>query len=256
MPTGFGVSIENQPAQEALTMSSPGSTPLKVISAGAVEFIITPLGSQFTRETGVPVSFTFNTIAGVRKRLADGEPGDIVIGTTTAIRQLEEAGTVVGGSHAELGRTRTGICVRAGSPLPDISTPEAFKALLVGARSFAYTDPKAGGTSGIFLEGLMERLGILAEVKAKSVMCINGEDVVRKVVSGQAELGSTFLSEFDLVDGVASAGALPEAFGNATSYSAALLATGRAPDTARRFIALLKAPASRAAWAGGGFEPA
>lgn len=236
-------------------MSSPGSTPLKVISAGAVEYIITPLGPRFTHETGVPVAFTFNTIAGVRQRLADGERGDIVIGTMAAIRQFEEAGTVVAGSPVELGRTRTGICVREGAPLPDISTPAAFKSLLLGARSFAYTDPKAGGTSGIFLEGLMERLGILAEVKTKSVMCINGEDVVRKVVSGQAELGSTFLSEFNLVEGVASAGALPDAFGNATSYSAALLATGRSPDVARRFIALLKAPANRAAWIGGGFEP-
>lgn len=236
-------------------MSSPGSTPLKVISAGAVEYIITPLGPQFTRESGVPVTFTFNTIAGVRKRLADGEHGDIVIGTMAAIRQMEEAGTVVAGSPVELGRTRTGICVREGAPLPDISTPEAFKAALLGARSFAYTDPKAGGTSGIFLEGLMERLGILSEVKAKSVMCINGEDVVRKVVSGQAELGSTFLSEFNLVKGVMSAGALPEAFGNATSYAAALLTIGRAPEIARSFIAYLKAPANRPAWTGGGFEP-
>ncbi len=198
-------------------MPKPDSTKLKVISAGAVEYIVTPLGAQFMRETGVTVVFTFNTIAGVRKRLASGEKGDIVIGTTPAIQQMEEEGIVVAGTTVELGRTLTGICVREGSPVPDISTPEAFKAALLKARSFAYTDPKAGGTSGIFLTGLLERLGILAEVRAKSVMCINGEDVVSKVVSGQAEIGSTFVSEFILAKGIASAGPLPAAFGNATA---------------------------------------
>lgn len=237
-------------------MASTDAASLRVISAGAVEYIVTALVGPFTRDTGIAVDFTFNTIAGVRQRLAAGEVGDIVIGTTPAIRQMEEAGTVVTGSLVELGRTLTGICVRQGTPVPDISTPEALEMALVMARSFAYTNPAAGGTSGIFLTGLMERLGILAEVEAKSVLCINGEDVVAKVVSGQAEIGSTFVSEFIQAKGIVSAGPLPAAIGNATSYSAALLAVGTKRQTAQRFIANITAPAQRPAWVKGGFEPA
>lgn len=229
---------------------------LRVISAGAVECIVTDLALGFTRDVGVAVDFTFNTIAGVKQRLANGETGDIVIGTFAAIQQMEADGTVEPGSRVELGRTLTGICVREGTPLPDISTPEAFKATLLAARSFAYTNPAAGGTSGIYLTGLMQRLGILEVMQAKAVLCINGEDVVSKVVSGAADLGSTFISEFFLVKGVASAGPLPASIGNATAYSAGLLRTGINRDAARAFVATITAPANRRAWVEGGFEPA
>ena len=204
-------------------MANTQPVTLKVLSAGAVEYVTTRLAPIFTRDTGIAVSFTFNTIAGVKQRLAKGETADIVIGTTPAIAEMVQAGTAVAGTSVEIGRTLSGICVREGSAVPDISTPEAFKATLLAAKSFAYTDPAAGGTSGIYLTGLMQRLGILDVMTPKAVLCINGEDVVDKVASGQAELGSTFISEFFLGEGVTSAGPLPASIGNATSYSAALL---------------------------------
>lgn len=238
-------------------MTAP-TAPVTVLSAGAVEFVIRELGRRFEGATGTPVAFTFGTIAGVKKRLAAGETADIVIGTLPAIRELDEAGTLIAGTAIEIGSTATGICVREGAPVPDISTPERLRDLLRGARSFAYTDPASGGTSGIFLERLLERLGILDEVRAKKVVCINGEDVVRKVGSGQAELGSTFVSEFHLAGGITSAGALPSAFGNATTYAAALLAApgGGGRDIAHRFLATIRTADSRPLWLAGGFQPA
>ena len=229
---------------------------LEVLSAGAVESIVTGLARTFTRDTGIPVTFTFNTMAGVRKRLESGETGDIVIGTSPAIQQMEQAGVAIAASRVELGRTHTGICVREGSPIPDISTLEAFKKTLLAARAVAYTNPAVGGTSGVYLTGLMQRLGILEEMQRKAVLCINGEDIVRKVVAGEADLGSTFVSEFGLVGGIASAGPLPAAFGNATSYAAALLASGTNREAARDFIGMITAAPQRPAWIAGGFEPA
>ncbi len=66
----------------------------------------------------------------------------------------------VAGSGNDLGRTVTGVAVREGSAVPDISTPEAFKQALLKARGVAYTDPKAGGSSGNFFAGLLDKLGI------------------------------------------------------------------------------------------------
>lgn len=42
----------------------------------------------------------------------------------------------------------------------------------------------------------MDRMGILADVQKKSVLCKNGEDIVRAVASGEAEIGSTFVTNF------------------------------------------------------------
>ena len=229
---------------------------LKVLSAGAVKYVVTDFAPRFTRETGDQVEFTFGTIGGVQKRLGDGETADIIMGTAPAISQMEQSGVIAAGSRADLGRTLTGICVHADTPMPDISTPDGFKQTLLKARSVAYTNPQAGGTSGIFLVGLLERLGIAEAVAGKALLCVNGDDVVDKVTAGEAEIGSTFLSEIVPMPGVTAVGALPPPMENATAYAAGIMAGSDNPEAAGRFIGMLAAPGRRAAWRALGFEPA
>ena len=229
---------------------------LKVLSAGAVKYVATDFAPRFTRDTGDQVEFTFGTIGGVRKRLENGETADIVIGTAPAIAQMEQSGVLVAGSCTDLGRTLTALCVRADAPMPDISTPDRFKQTLLKARSIAYTNPQAGGTSGIFLVGLLERLGIAEAVGRKALLCINGDDVVDKVAAGDAEIGSTFLSEIVPMKAVKAVGPLPQPIQNATAYAAGIMTGSSNREAAGRFIAMLTAPAQREAWLSLGFEPA
>jgi molybdate transport system substrate-binding protein len=229
---------------------------LKVLSAGAVKYVATDFAPRFTRDTGDQVEFTFGTIGGVRKRLENGETADIVMGTAPAIAQMEQSGVLVAGSCTDLGRTLTGLCVRADAPMPDISTPDRFKQTLLKARSIAYTNPQAGGTSGIFLVGLLERLGIAEAVGRKVLLCINGDDVVDKVAAGDAEIGSTFLSEIVPMKAVKAVGPLPQPIQNATAYAAGIMTGSGNREAASRFIAMLTAPAQRQAWLSLGFEPA
>ena len=229
---------------------------LKVLSAGAVKYVATDFAPRFTRDTGDQVEFTFGTIGGVRKRLENGETADIVMGTAPAIAQMEQSGVLVAGSCTDLGRTLTGLCVRADAPMPDISTPDRFKQTLLKARSIAYTNPQAGGTSGIFLVGLLERLGIAEAVGRKALLCINGDDVVDKVAAGDAEIGSTFLSEIVPMKAVKAVGPLPQPIQNATAYAAGIMTGSSNREAAGRFIAMLTAPAQREAWLSLGFEPA
>src|SRR4051794_2297432 len=196
---------------------------LQVLSAGALKYVATGFAPQFTDETGDQVEFTFGTIGGVRKRLAEGETADIIMGTAAAIAQMEQSGVLAAGSRVDLGRTLTGLCVRARAPLPDISTPERFKQTLLAARAVAYTDPRAGGTSGIFLVGLLERLGIAEAVAGKVLLCTNGDAVVDKAPAGGAEIGSPFLSEIVPRPAAAAGGALPPPMENATAYAAGIM---------------------------------
>src|SRR4029450_1819538 len=106
--------------------------------------------AKFIRDTGDEIELSFATIGGVQKRPEHGETADIIMGTASVIAQMERAGVLVAGSRTELGRTLTGICVHAAAPMPDISTPESFKQTMLRVRSVAYTNPQAGGTSGIF----------------------------------------------------------------------------------------------------------
>jgi molybdate transport system substrate-binding protein len=240
------------------SLASPAGSAarLKVLSAGAVKYVLTDFAPRFTRDIGDQVEFTFGTIGGVQKRLGDGETADIIVGTAPAISQMEQSGVIAAGSRADLGRTLTGICVRADTPIPDISTPDGFKQTLLKARSVAYTNPQAGGTSGIFLVGLLERLGIADAVGKKALLCINGDEVVDKVSAGDAEIGSTFLSEIVPMKAVKAVGALPPPMQNATAYAAGIMTGSSNREAAERFIAMLTAPAQRNAWLSLGFEPA
>ena len=235
---------------------SQTSAPLKILSAGAVKYVVTGLAPQFTADTGRPVDVTFGTIAGVQQRLKEGATADVIIGTAPAIAEMERTGVIEAGSRIELGRTLTGIGVRDGTPMPDISTPERFRQAMLEAHSIAYTSPQAGGTSGIYLTGLFERLGIMDAMRPKALLCINGDEVVDKVAAGEAEIGSTFLSEIVPSAGMTVVGPLPSAIGNATAYAAGI-ATGHADRAAaRQFIALLTAPSQSDYWVSRGFEPA
>jgi molybdate transport system substrate-binding protein len=229
---------------------------LKVLSAGALKYVIVGMAPQFTRDTGTPVDTVFGTIAVVRQRLKNGETADIIGGTATAIEELERSGVLLPGSLVAVGSTMTGLGVREDTPAPDISTPERFRKAMLDARSIAYTDPQAGGTSGIYLTGLLERLGIADAVARKAVLCVNGDVVVDKVLAGEAEIASTFLSEIMPRKGMKVVGPLPPPIRHTTSYAVGISATSGNRDAAHSFIATLTDPAQRDFRISRGFEPA
>ena len=229
---------------------------LKVLSAGAVELRCYRLRPEIRARDRRADRIHLRDIGAVQKRLANGETADMVIGTAPAILQMEQASVLVAGRRAALGRTLTGVCVRDGATMPDISTPDRFRQTMLDAPSLAYTDPSAGGTSGIFLVGLLKRLGIADAIRAKTILCINGDEVVEKVLSGEAEIGSTFISEIVPVQGVKVVGPLPAAIENATAYAAGIMVTSSNREAAGRLIAMLTAPAQGDAWMSLEFEPA
>lgn len=234
----------------------PDIVPLKVLSAGAVKYVVLGLAPKFESETGVRLDFIFGTIAGVRQHLRDGARPDVIIGTSPATDEMERDGVLVPGSRAEIGRTLTGLGVRADTPSPDISTAERFREAMLAARSVAYTDPAAGGTSGIYLTGLLDRLGIAGAVARKALLCRDGDEVVDRVAAGDAEVGSTFISEIITRAGMKVVGPLPAAIAHGASYAAGLAANGGNREAAQRFIALLTDPAQKDYLGSRGFEAA
>ncbi len=77
--------------------------------------------------------------------------------------------------------------MKDGAPRPDIGSVDAFKRALLDAPSVAMIDPAAGGSSGIYLAQLFERLGIADAIKPKAVL-VPGGSVAERVVKGEAAL--------------------------------------------------------------------
>jgi molybdate transport system substrate-binding protein len=166
---------------------------------------------------------------------------------------LQKAGTLTG--RWDLGRVGVGVVVREGAARPDLSTPEAFKQALLSARSIALTDPAVGGTAGIYVAGLIERLGLADALKAKTLLQRNGFYVAQAVASGEAEIGMTQMSEIVAVKGAAVAGPLPPPLQVVTTYSVSVFSASKAKDMARAFIQRLTDEALADHWNAAGFEP-
>jgi molybdate transport system substrate-binding protein len=230
-------------------------TTIRIMSAGAVHSMLTALGAEFEHQGEHRLNFTFNTAGALRERFVGGDIPDLLVLPETVIQALEAQGHFVRGSRTPLASTVTGVVVRKGAPLPDISTPEAFKHALLNAKSVSYTDPKAGGSSGIFFAGLLDRLGIAEEVNRKAVLGRRGVDVAQIVAEGRADLGTTFISEVLPIAGTQVVGPLPGELHNANAYTAAIPAKAAAPDAAAAFLRRLTDPAERQRWAEAGLEP-
>jgi molybdate transport system substrate-binding protein len=232
-------------------------TELKVMSARAVKSAVSAIAAEFTRVSGCTVAFDFAPVGTLENRLAAGEVADIVILSKSAIATLDSAGKLVAGSAQALGRTSIGVCVRDGAKMPDISTPEAFQALLISARAISVSDPAIGGTSAVYLPRLFERLGLTAALEPKlRRQKGGGGEVAECVARGEAEIGMTFISEMLPIIGVTVVGALPALYGNDTTYCAALPMSGRWPEQARDFIRTLVHPEANGAWIAAGFVQA
>lgn len=229
---------------------------IKVLSAGAVQSMVTALGREFERETGHKLDLNFNTVGAQRARLQGGEVADLVILSDSAIAALNKSGLFLPGSVTDLGRTVTGVVIKEGAPQPDIATPEVFKQVLLKARSVSYSDPAAGGSSGTYFAGLLDKLGIADAIGEKAILGKRGYEVAEAVADGRAEIGTTFISEALTVRGVKVIGPLPGELHNANTYTAAIHAKSAAPDAARAFIRKLTDPAIRDCWTEAGLEPA
>src|ERR1700689_3590545 len=149
---------------------------IKVISGGAFKQVLNALAEQYEKASGNTLDLTYRTVGQHLQLIKSGEESlDVAVLTPEAIDGLIKDGKVVAGSRADLAKTGVGVVVKEGTPLPDIATVDAFKRTLLAAKSVAYIDPKAGGSSGIYVAKLLERLGIADAVNAKAVLVQGGE---------------------------------------------------------------------------------
>ena len=96
-----------------------------------------------------------------------------------------------------------------------------LKQSLLAARSVGYIDPASGGSSGIYLAKLFEKLGIADQLKPKSVL-VKGGLVAEKIASGGAEIGMQQMSELLVVPGVVVVGPIPLDVQHYTIYGGAI----------------------------------
>lgn len=227
----------------ASIIAQAGAQTVKVMSSGGFSAAFSQLLPQYEKSTGDHVETAWGPSMGttpgaIPVRLARGESADVVIMARSALDELAKKGVVVEGSQVDLASSRIGMAVKAGAPVPDISTVEAFRKTLLNAKSVAYSD----SASGVYIAGeLFKKMGIEEQMAAKSRQ-IPADPVGGKVATGEYELGFQQLSELKPVAGITIVGPIPAELQQITLFSAGIVAKGPNQDGGRALIRYLAAP--------------
>ncbi len=231
-----------------------GAAEVKVLTAGAFKEVVLALAPNYERQTGNKVVIDNGTTGQLKARINGGEAFDVVVITPAVVDEFIKSGKVAAGSEVKLAGVGIGVVVKEGAPKPDISTVEKFKAALLKAKTVAYIDPASGGSSGIYIDKLLEKLGIADQIRPKARLKKGGH-VADLIVSGEAELGIHQISEIVPVKGAALVGPLPAEIQKTTIYAAGMSAATKDKDAAKELIEYLSGPDAAAVLKSKGMDP-
>ena len=229
---------------------------LKVFSTIAVQGALEALVPQFEKDNGCRLAITWNTAPALVKRLQGGETADVLILNRAGMDAMARDKRVRPGSDVTLASSATALAVKSGASRPDISTQEALKRTLLAARAISYSDPAAGGASGIYFAKLVERLGIAKEINAKTKYPPPAGLCGDLLVSGEVELAVQQKPELLQVPGIEILGLLPGDLHMVTVFVACVEKSSAEAATGKALIDLLRSPEAAVVFRARGLDPA
>ena len=231
------------------------SAQLNVLMSGGFGGAYEQLLPEFERTSGIKVTTGSGASQGtgpqtIAAQLARGVPANVVILSREGLSQLIAAKRITAGTDVDLARVPLGVAVRAGTPKPDLSTVEAFKQVLLKAKTVAIP----GSTSGIWLTtDLFPRLGIAEKINVN--VTARGTDATGMVAAGGADLAVMPVSEIVHAAGIDFAGSIAPEIQFVQVFSAAVVAGSGEIEGSKRLIEFLASARASEAIRNSGMEP-
>jgi molybdate transport system substrate-binding protein len=231
-------------------------TELKLYCTIATQPVVEMLIRPFEKAHDCRFSTVWNTAPAMVKRLQAGETGDVLLLNRAGTEAMTAAGRLVAGSPTPIASSATAIAVKAGARHPDISSVEALKRALREAMTISYSHPDAGGASGLYIARLLKDWGMEREINAKTKFPPPAGLTAQFLITGEADFAIQQKPELLQVPGVEIVGFLPGELHMVTHFVAGIDTQSRHAALARAFIAALRTPEARAAFAAKGLDPA
>jgi molybdate transport system substrate-binding protein len=215
---------------------------------------VAEMATIFEKRTGHKVKTTVAAPGEIVAALQARRQADVVVVTNRALSELEDKGLVRHGG-VPLASAGFGLATRSGDHVPDISTPEALRAVLLIATKVIYNDPKVT-PSGQLLLRIAERLGVADQLKAKSQVVASGTNVstLAKDTSPGIVIALSVLPEIAGHQGTKLVGPLPKEFQAPVTVFAALGAHPQDEAAAQAFLRELASTEAKKAYVAIGFD--
>jgi len=236
-----------QPSMDSADSAMAEPLPIRVVTSGGFTAAFDILGPLFEQATGIEIITDYGSSMGgapdsIPTRLARGETMDVLIFNGEAFGDIAAGGYLRADTRIDLARSQVGMAVRAGAPIPDISTRDAFVETLLAADSIGYS----ASVSGTYLSSeLFPRLGIWDEIESRTQRVV-GERVASVVARGEAEIGFQAVSEIISIDGIAFVGPIPSELQQVSSFIAVVGADAENVEGAAQLIEFLSSRAAAA----------
>jgi molybdate transport system substrate-binding protein len=246
LPVAFVVSL-------ALADAARGAE-VTLIAPGGIRAAIQKMIPDFERKSGHKVNATFGSGGGTKARVVKGEPFDVPV-VQPPYPELIASGNVIVATETPLISVAVGVAVRSGAPKPDISSADAVKRMLLGAKAVSYPNAASGAAAGESFDATLQKLGIADAMKPKLKIAQGGRGAMEMLAKGEVDYGVTFISEIITEPGVEVVGALPAEISVPTRLVAFVGAHSKAPDAAKALVAYLSGPEAAKVYKDAGMQP-
>ncbi len=211
--------------------------------------VLEEIRPEFERTTGHSLVLTFGTSVPLKRQIDAGETFDVVV---SLVEDLGKEGKVAPATKADIAKSGLGMAILKGAAKPDIRMPEALKRTLVNAKSIVYSKE---GASGVYMVRVIERLGIVEEMKPKTVLETGRGHSPVAIVEDKAKLGFALISEILPVVEAEFAGPLPAELQGYVVFTVGIASTAKDVEAAKAFIGFFRTPAVLAVLRAKGMEP-
>jgi molybdate transport system substrate-binding protein len=226
---------------------------ITVFAAASLTNVLQELGDAFTKDSSVPVRFSFAASSTLARQIENGSPADMFFSADLEwMDYLQNKQLIQPASrHDMLGNQLVLIAPAAGTVRLKIE-PHFKLAAVLGNGHLATGDPDSVPV-GRYAQEALTNLGVWNEIAPKVVRADSVRSALAFIDRGEASLGIVYATDALIDKGVRVIDVFPKDSHKPIIYPAAL--TSKSNPQAAKFLVFLRGPAGEVAFRHYGFTP-
>jgi molybdate transport system substrate-binding protein len=230
-----------------------GNSTITVFAAASLTNVLQELGDLFTKESSIPLRFSFAASSTLARQIENGSPADVFFSADLEwMDYLQARKLIQPATRGDVLGNQLVLIAPADSKVSLKIEPHFKLAATLGNGRLATGDPDSVPV-GRYAQEALSNLGVWSEVSARLVRADSVRSALAFVDRGEAALGIVYATDVLVDKNVRVVGTFPADSHKPIIYPVAL--TGAAKPDALKFLSFIRGPAGDAAFKRYGFVP-